>query len=81
MGKTTEDESAVPIVWTGRRKVNGKEEFLARRQHREQGVAALRRSFRKAIMTELNFEIKVCFTSKLGGMCGHQILTRVRIEC
>jgi len=49
--------------------VKGKEEFLARRPHGIQGVAALRRPFRKAIMMELIFEIKGRFTPKLGGMC------------
>ena len=69
MGEKTEGESACSDCVDEKAKGEGQRRFLARRPHGIQGVAALRRPFRKAIMTELNFEIKGRFTPKLGGMC------------
>ena len=66
MDKKTEGELAYSDCADGKARGEGKEKFLARRPHREQGVAALRRPFRKAIMTKLNFEIKGHFIPKLG---------------
>ena len=81
MGKKTEGESADSNYVDGKAKDEGQRRdfWLAARTGSE--MAVMRRPFGRVIMTRFNFKVKGHFTPKLGGMCRHQILTLVKVEC